>query len=183
MEDHLNRVDQLSRLAEAVRNGHPERMDDLLSESAGIAHALARARLGDSLAAEEAVADALVRVVRGIRKLEDGKAYVRWLAQIATRCAADAGRRRADAVAPAPEEPADPSGDPADAARTNERAAAIRRAVRDLPPRLRAPVLLHFVEGMSYRDVAEALGTSLSTVSRRMAKALAALRRRLGEEP
>ena len=183
MEDHLNRVDQLSRLAAAVRNGHPERMDDLLSESAGIAHALARARLGDSLAAEEAAADALVRVVKGIRKLEDCNSYVRWLAQIATRCAADAGRRRADAVAPAPEEPSDPAGGPPETAQENERAAAIRCAVRDLPSRFRAPVLLHFVEGMSYRDVAEALGTSLSTVSRRMAKALATLKRRLGEEP
>ncbi|MHC4473534.1 MAG: RNA polymerase sigma factor [Planctomycetota bacterium] len=183
MEDHLNRVDELSRLAEAVRNGHPERLDDLLCESAGIVHALARSRLGDSLAAEEAVADTLVRVARGIRSLEDSSCYVRWLARIATRCAADASRRRADVVAPAPEEPADPTGGPLEAARAAERAGAIRRAVAGLPKRLRAPVLLHFVEGMSYRDVAEALGKSLSTVSRRMRKALTVLRRRLGEEP
>jgi len=70
-----------------------------------------------------------------------------------------------------------------DAAQASERAVAIRRAACELPLRLRAPVLLHYVEGMSYRDVAKALGTSLSTVSRRIAKALAVLKRRLGEEP
>ena len=124
-----------------------------------------------------------MRVARGIRSLEDSNCYVRWLARIAERCAADAGRRKADAVAPALEEPADPSGGPAEAAQATERAGAIRRAVRELPGRFRSPVLLHFVEGLSYRDVAEALGTSLSTVSRRMEKALTILRRRLGEEP
>ena len=183
MEDHLDRVDELCRLVAAVRNGHPERMDELLGESAGIVHALARAHLGDSLAAEEAAADALVRVARGLRKLEEPRSYVRWLGRIAARCAADAGRKRADAVTASPEEPADPAGGPLDMARSKERAQAIRSTVRDLPRRLRAPVLLHYVEGLSYREIAAALGTSLSTVSRRIGRALAILRKRLGEEP
>jgi RNA polymerase sigma-70 factor (ECF subfamily) len=122
-------------------------------------------------------------VVQGIRNLDDSNAYVRWLAQIARRCAADAGRRHAHALAPSHEEPVDPAGGPDDGVRSNERAATIRRAVCRLPGRLRAPVLLHFVEGMSYRDVAKTLGTSLSTVSRRIARALKKLRQRLGEEP
>ncbi|MEN8148725.1 MAG: sigma-70 family RNA polymerase sigma factor [Planctomycetota bacterium] len=183
MEEHLDRVEELSRLVSAVRNGHPERMDDLLGESAGIVHAVARAHLGDSLAAEEAAADALVRVVRGLSKLEEPRSYIRWLGRIAARCAADAGRRRADDLAVSPEEPADPTGGPEEAARRAERAAMIRRTVRELPRRLRAPVLLHYVEGLSYREIAMVLGTSLSTVSRRIARALTTLKRRLGEEP
>jgi len=158
-------------------------MDELLGRSAGIVHAVARARLGDSLAAEEAAADALVRVVRGLPRLEEPRAYVGWLGRIAARCAADAGRRRADTVSAAPEEPEDPAGGPVDAARRAERAAVIRRTVAGLPRRLRAPVLLHYVEGLGYREIAAVLGTGLSTVSRRIGRALAILRKRLGEEP
>ena len=55
----------------------------LLVKSAGLVHALARARLGDTLAADEASAEALFRAARGIRTLRDPVAYPRWLARIA----------------------------------------------------------------------------------------------------
>ena len=60
----------------------------------------------------------------------------------------------------------------------------IRGAIGALPPRLREPVLLHFAEGLSYREVARTLGTGISTVARRMEKSLVRLKRSLGgEEP
>jgi RNA polymerase sigma-70 factor (ECF subfamily) len=176
-------TEDLIRLVEAVRDGHPERMAELLARSAGIVHALARARLGDGFAAEEAAADALCRVARGLPGLAEPRSYVSWLGRIASRCAADVARKPAATVGPERTEPADPGPGPAAATEAAERAGAIRRAVAGLPPKLRQPVLLHYVEGLSYREIAHALGTGLSSVARRMEKALRTLKQALGEEP
>jgi RNA polymerase sigma-70 factor (ECF subfamily) len=179
----LSRIDELARLAAAARDGEPERLDDLLAESFGIVHSIARSRLGDTLAAEEAAADALARVARGLGGLSDAQSYVRWLATVAARSAADVAKRRAGAPEVMAEEPAAPGAGPPAALIAADRARRIRRCVRGLPPRLREPVLLHFVEGLSYRETASVLDVGLGTVARRITKALGALRKALGEEP
>jgi RNA polymerase sigma-70 factor (ECF subfamily) len=178
----VERIERLVRLAAATRNGHPELLGDLLAESAGIVHAVARARLGETLAAEEAAADALVRAASGLAGLRDPGAYPRWLARIAARCTADAAKRRT-AGDERPEDAPGGGPDPAAAARAAERSRAVRVAVSHLPPRLREPVLLHFSEGLTYREVSRTLGTGLGTVARRMRKALRLLKQTLGEEP
>lgn len=179
----MDRIERLGRLVVDARNGHPERLEDLLRESAGIAHALSRARLGETLAAEEAAAEALRRVAGGLPRLRDPRSYLGWLRRITIRCATDAVKRRVLEVVPEFDETVAPGEGPAEAARRAERATSINRAVGSLPQRLRDPVLLHFAEGLSYREVARTLGTGLSTVARRMEKSLALLKRTLGEEP
>jgi len=144
--------------------------------------AVTRARLGDSLAAEEAAVDALGRAARGIDSIRDPAAWPKWLARTAARCAVDAAKRSAGVVAYT-EEVVSPDPGPGEAVALRERARRIRSAVAGLPTRLREPVLLHFVEGLSYREIAATLGTGLGTVARRMEKALRTLRRSLGGEP
>jgi RNA polymerase sigma-70 factor (ECF subfamily) len=143
--------------------------------------AVTRARLGDTLAAEEAAVDALGRAARGIGTLRDPAAWTRWLARTAARCAIDAAKKSAGVVAPVDDRPS-PEPTPDEAAAAGERRRRLRAAVADLPVRLREPVLLHFVEGLSYREIAATLGTGLGTVARRMEKALGRLRRILGGE-
>ena len=52
-------------------------------------------------------------------------------------------------------------------------------ALDDLPDRLCAPVMLHYLQGRSQAETAEALGVNQSTVSRRIEKGVDALRARL----
>lgn len=170
-------------MAAEVRNGCPGRLPDLLGASAGLVHALVRADLGDGLLADEAATDALARIAAAVPRLRDARAYPRWVARIVAHAVADAARRGRSGAVALPEEVPDPAAGPARATRSAERARLVRHAVRGLPPKLRAPVLLHFAEGLSYREVAAALGVGLGTVSRRMGKAFGALRRTLKEEP
>ena len=55
----------------------------------------------------------------------------------------------------------------------------IQGALKELPEDLRLPMILHYVDGRSQRDVAVQLGVNQSTISRRMQEALQQLREKL----
>ena len=59
-------------------------------------------------------------------------------------------------------------------------ARAVRRAVAELPEDQRAVVMLVTVDGLSYKDAAEALGVPMGTVMSRLARARAKLADALG---
>jgi len=171
-------MEKLIGLAARARDGDRAALESLLVESAGLVHAVARARLGDSLAAEAAAVDALARAAQALPRLRDPQAYPHWVYRIAARCAESA--RPGRAVAPEQAERADPGHGPVETLVAAERAQQVRAAVAALPARLREPVYLHFVEGLAYRGVADVLGVGLGTISRRLKRALTLLRRRLG---
>jgi len=59
---------------------------------------------------------------------------------------------------------------------TRERAARLREAIADLPPRLREAFVLVYLEGISGRDAAAVLGTREGTIWKRLYQARARLR-------
>lgn len=59
----------------------------------------------------------------------------------------------------------------------------LRRAVADLPDRMRVAVCLHYLADLSIDDVAEALGVSVGTVKSNLHDARVRLRTMLKEEP
>jgi RNA polymerase sigma-70 factor (ECF subfamily) len=95
-----------------------------------------------------------------------------WLFRIMQRRLADLSRERPpwlsltiDPVAPVPRVFPDP-----------ETLRLIRRALRQLPIRLRKPVRLHYLEGRSIRDVAASLRTTVNGVKARLYRARRILR-------
>jgi RNA polymerase sigma-70 factor (ECF subfamily) len=58
--------------------------------------------------------------------------------------------------------------------------ALVRQAVAELPPRCREAFVLHKLQGLSYREVAETLGVSQSAVEKHIAKGLLHCHHRLG---
>ena len=81
-------------------------------------------------------------------------------------------RRRAERAALPPPQPAPAGG-----------ADALREALMALPLRLRLPVVLYYMEGMTQQECARALGWPASLVKSRLRAARAALRKLLeGEE-
>jgi RNA polymerase sigma-70 factor (ECF subfamily) len=69
--------------------------------------------------------------------------------------------------------------DPEDAAAGGEIQDRVQQALLELPPDLRAAVVLYDIEGQSYGDIAEALGIPEGTVKSRIHRARNALREHL----
>ena len=174
-------TEEIQALAAGAQNGSARDLEALLRRLAPVAHAQARARLGDSTNAVEAATEALARVARGIGSLRDSRRVFSWLRRIVINCVADESRRLG-AVAEAALTPrSDPAPGPLTAAISEERSREVRDAVSALPPRLGEIVLLHFIEDLTYREIADVIGVGIGTVSRRMDRARGLLRRALKE--
>ena len=59
----------------------------------------------------------------------------------------------------------------------------LRRAIADLPSPLLETLIMRDVNGLSYRDIAEATGAPMGTVMSRLARARASLMKTLKAEP
>ena len=57
---------------------------------------------------------------------------------------------------------------------------AVRLAIHDLKPKLRMAILLKYIEGMSYEEIATVLGCSMGTVASRLNRGHKALASKLG---
>jgi hypothetical protein len=95
VEEKPDRIENLLRLASEAKAGRPHALGELPEASVGIVHALARARLGDTLLAEGAAQAAIARAARGFAKLRKPRTYPAWLKTIPVCAAADASRRAA----------------------------------------------------------------------------------------
>lgn len=89
-----------------------------------------------------------------------------WLTRVATTKALDLLRRyRRTLPLEALTDPAGPAGHAVEEeAERNERAAAVRTAIAGLPERQREAVILRDLQGLSYEQVASALGVSVPAV-------------------
>lgn len=106
------------------------------------------------------------------RKSGDPMAYTR-RAMVNAHISRWRRRRKESLLAEVPDTPAEPQGDPFD----NE---PLWEALRSLPPRQRAVLVLRYYEEKSEAEIAAVLGVNRGTVKSQASKAMAALRIRLG---
>lgn len=128
---------------------------------------------GDRGAAEDLLQDVLERMYpRWHRVQGDGEAYAR--AALAN-AAANRWRRRSRRLAEAPLEaggsPAVPGPEPEVAERDR-----VVRALAQLPPRMRAVLVLRFYEDLTEAQTAATLGCGVGTIKSQTARGLARLR-------
>jgi RNA polymerase sigma-70 factor (ECF subfamily) len=148
-------------------------------------------RLGNPMAAEQALADTYARVVEGIESFEwQDKSIYAWLRTIALHVALDLLRAKRRELLVSPEdierelEDADSGAD--DVADEDERNIARRKleqALAAIRGRYADAIRMRIIDEMPREDVARALGVSPATFDVVLHRALAALRKAVGETP
>jgi RNA polymerase sigma-70 factor (ECF subfamily) len=127
-------------------------------------------------AAEDVTAEAFWRAYRSRATFDLARDFGAWMRRIATNAAIDRLQEaRRDAGRHVPLE-FDVAAEQRPSGEIREEVAA---AIARLSPKLRAVVLLMFVEGESYAEIADALGLSMTAVRLRMFRAVRQLRRYL----
>jgi len=173
--------DEVDQLVEAAREGDHEAFEELVRQTHADTYALARRLVSDPDDARDVVQEAYLRAFRSIRKFRGDAQFSTWMHRITANCASTyLSRRRRNRHDELDEEVAvadlNPERDPvaqADATFLRDR---LEVAVADLPPRLRAVVVLRDMYDLNHAEIAEQLGISESAAKVRLHRARRRLR-------
>ncbi len=126
---------------------------------------------------EDVVQETMLQALRGLASFRGKSSPLTWCYAILARVAAAANRRRQRAPAGYAMPHADGLPPIDDALIRDETARLMVDAVRGLPERQREVVTLHFLQDLSYAEIADALGVAVGTVKATIHAAKASLRK------
>jgi len=143
--------------------------------------------LGNAHDAEDAAQDSFIKAYRNLEKFQSGSTLYTWLYRIAVNTCIDYRRRpffesifRSSGTG---EEviidyPSD-SPSPEKVCESRQNRDALKKALGELSPKLRAVIILKELEGLSYEEIADTLDVSTGTVKSRISRARDELKRSL----
>ena len=165
--------------------GYCDAFEQILLRYEKLIHHIARRYLVNPEDALDASQDAIIRVYKGLPNVvikEDGTLKA-WICKVTANTCLDIVRKHrivtdelTEAMAGAA--PALPSAE--ESAIANERAREVLTAIEKLPDDHRMVLILRDMQGLSYDELADALGVSLGTVKSRLSRARAGLKKLLG---
>jgi len=164
-------------LVAAARAGNEGAFQTLAGRYRHGIYAVCLDRTGDFDLAEDLTQEALLRAHAQLHTLREPAAFPAWLRQIALNCCR-AWQRRAwpEAVAVDPDACPQLTTDVFREAMRREAAREIRAALARLPENNRLAVIMFYVRGNTYREIAEFLNIPESTVLGRLYRARSQLR-------
>ena len=188
-------ADSLPELFARISGGDAAAFAELVARYRERLYVVAFRILGNHLDADEVVQETFVRVYDRRKELADVNSPAGFLTRIATNYAIDLLRRRRG-HASADDSAAQPGAVQLELARgvrtpgqlyeDKEAMAEVLRALEQLPPRQKITAILHDIEGLTKREIAEALGCPEATVRSNLhiarTKLKKVLKKRLGRE-
>ena len=179
----MTQSSEVTQLVADARDGSRTAFDELVRVTYADTYTLAYRLTGNEEDARDVVQEAYLRAYRGVRQFRGDAQFSTWLYRITANCASThVGRRRRhqheqlDVDSPVID--TRPESDPqarADAAVTRSQ---LEAALAQLPPRLRAVVVLRDVYDLPHEAIAAELGISATAAKVRLHRA----RRRLREQ-
>ncbi|MBS2018799.1 MAG: sigma-70 family RNA polymerase sigma factor [Deltaproteobacteria bacterium] len=160
------------------------------------AFAIALALVRDENDARELVQDAFLRVYKGLDNFQGGSSFFTWLYRIITNLSIDLIRKPGRQLVDIDEtrfesddaQEADfpllsrvDGSDPADVVRRREIARRLQVALDALPPYHRGVIVMREIEGLSYEEMATAMGVSKGTIMSRLFHARQKLQKALAD--
>ncbi len=175
-------------LVQRCRRGEAKAFELLVARHTRLAGAVAMGVVSDYHAAKDVVQESFVKVLSNVHSLEDPSRFKGWLRNIVRTTALDALRRRKVAgrsAASLPGQDSDSAPLPADVLQPDdvmqraELREQIREEIAELPESQREVVMLKYLEGLSYEEIAQVLGLTIGTIESRLFRARTSLRSRL----
>lgn len=138
---------------------------------------------GDETAAGDITQQVFLKLLTAIAQFRGDSEFSTWLYRLVVNACTDEQRRRRRWL---------PLGDSVAMSRVGDRrpqekhyarvelAESVKAAIGELKPKFRMPILLKYIEDLSYEEIATVLDCSMGTVASRMNRAHKALAKRLG---
>lgn len=170
-------------ILEACRRGDRDAFRRLFERHRDTVYTIALHFSGDEAAARDIAQQVFVKLFTTIGTFRGDSSFSTWLYRVVANTCADE-RKRGRRFVPLAEEsgvmemPA--QGSQEDGYLRREIAESVRGAVAALSPKLRLAIVLRYVDGLSYDEIADALGCSAGTVASRLNRGHKELARRLG---
>ena len=174
---------EVAALVTAAKAGDRGAFDELVKATYAETYTLALRLTHDEEDARDVVQEAYLRAYRSIDRFRGEAKITTWLYRITANCAStQLGSRRRHRHDPLDTtvEPADltPASDPLDRAVAADLRATVEVAIAELPPRLRAVVVLRDVYDLPHDAIAAELGITETAAKVRLHRARRALRAR-----
>jgi RNA polymerase sigma-70 factor, ECF subfamily len=179
-------TDTDAALLEAARGGDRGAFEELVRRTYTETYTLAVRLTGNDEDARDVVQEAYLRAWRGLGKFRGEAQFSTWLYRITANTAySHVNRRRRHRAVPLSDlgtEIADQGATPESTAESAALSSRLTAAVGQLPPKLRAVMVLKDVYGMPHEEIAEQLGISETAAKVRLHRARKQLRDHLYEE-
>ncbi len=174
-------VSEEALLAERAAAGDLDAFDKLVTIHQERVLSFAFRLVNDVNDAEDIAQDAFLKAFRSLPRLRDRTQFSSWLLKITINAARDHFRRKRRHDELPLEEGVVPALGDTTYAQCAQRSAheTLLRLLRALPERHRLVLVLRDIEGLSYREMAQVMGCTLSSVKNRLHRARRAFRDRL----
>jgi RNA polymerase sigma-70 factor (ECF subfamily) len=150
-------------LVREARDGHDGALDELVDRHHAIVYRLVLGILGDADDAADATQETFLRAIGALGRFRGESRFRTWLLTIAVNAARGMHRKRERRREKPLDEAADvPAAlrDGADAVGEAEEVERVRRLLARLPEKQRLAVQLRTQEGLSFKEVADIIGSS-----------------------
>ena len=137
---------------------------------------------GDRALAEDVTQQIFLKLFTAIRQFRGDSEFTTWLYRLVVNACMDEARRRRRFL---------PWGETVVMSKSSEKrpqekqyarteiAEAVQAAIAELKPKFRLPILLKYVEGLSYEEISSVMGCSKGTVASRLNRGHSQLAKRL----
>ena len=172
-----------AEIIEACKQGDRDAFHNLFEAHKDRVYTIAFHYSGDEAMAHDVTQQVFLKLFTSINQFHENSQFTTWLYRIVANACTDEHRKRRRFVPFSPEievRTMAAKGSQEEAYHRRQVADSVRGAIGELTPKLRLPILLKYVEGLSYDEIAESLGVSIGTVSSRLNRGHKMLARKLG---
>jgi len=160
-----------AEIIKACKRGDRTAFRDLFEAHKDRVYTIAFHYGGDETTARDVTQQVFLKLFTIIGQFREDSQFTTWLYRIVANACADEHRRRRRFVPFSPAVEVSHMTTRSTQEESYQRrqvADSVRDASSELTPKLRLPILLKYVEGMSYEEISESLGISIGTVSSRL---------------